>query len=155
LAKDSEFKYIVRIAETDIPGEQKLAYALPSIKGIGQRISNALITQLKLDPVRPAGELDDENVVRLEEAIRAAAGSVPTWLTNRQRDYDSGEDMHQVSIELKMTQEEDINRLKKIKCYRGVRHASGHKVRGQRTYSNGRHGLALGVSRKKILQAKK
>ncbi|MCH2418035.1 MAG: 30S ribosomal protein S13, partial [Candidatus Poseidoniia archaeon] len=80
--------------------------------------------------------------------------SVPTWLTNRQRDYDSGEDMHQVSIELKMTQEEDINRLKKIKCYRGVRHASGHKVRGQRTYSNGRRGLALGVSRKKVLANK-
>ena len=36
-----------------------------------------------------------------------------------------------------------------MKCYRGVRHASGNKVRGQRGRSNGRGGLTLGVSRKK------
>ena len=144
----SEFKYIVRIAGTDIPGEQRLAYALPSVRGIGQRMSHALITDLGLDPRRPAGELDDDDVVRLEEAVTGAAQRVPGWLTNRQRDYDTGDNLHEVSIDLRLTLEEDINRLKKIKSYRGVRHASGHKVRGQRTYSNGRRGLALGVSRK-------
>ena len=50
---------------------------------------------------------------------------------------------------LKMLHEDDINRMKKIKSYKGIRHASGHKVRGQRTYSNGRRGLALGVSKRK------
>ena len=45
--------------------------------------------------------------------------------------------------------DDDLNRMKKVKSYKGIRHASGHKVRGQRTYSNGRKGLALGVSRKK------
>ena len=144
----SEFKYIVRIAGTDNPGEQRLAYALPSVRGIGQRMSHALITDLGLDPRRPAGELDDDDVVRLEEAVTGAAQRVPGWLTNRQRDYDTGDNLHEVSIDLRLTLEEDINRLKKIKSYRGVRHASGHKVRGQRTYSNGRRGLALGVSRK-------
>ena len=54
-----------------------------------------------------------------------------------------------MSIDLKMLHEDDINRMKKIKSYKGVRHASGHKVRGQRTYSNGRRGLALGVSKRK------
>ena len=145
-----EFKYIVRIASTDIPGEQRLAYALPRIRGIGQRVGHALISELGLDPDRPAGELDDKDVARLEEAVTNGAQLVPGWLTNRQRDYDSGKDLHEVSIDLQLTHEDDINRLKKIKSYRGVRHASGHKVRGQRTYSNGRHGLALGVSRKKI-----
>ena len=113
-------------------------------------MGHALIAELGLDPGRPAGELDDNDVARLEEAVTGAAQRVPGWLTNRQRDYDSGEDLHEVSIDLQLTREEDINRLKKIKSYRGVRHASGHKVRGQRTYSNGRRGLALGVSRKKI-----
>ena len=51
--------------------------------------------------------------------------------------------------EVKLTLEEDINRLRTMKCYRGVRHASGNKVRGQRGRSNGRGGLTLGVSRKK------
>ena len=150
MVDESEFKYIVRIASTDVPGEQRLAYALPRVRGIGQRMSHALITELGLDSDRPAGELDDNDVARLEEAVTDAAQRVPGWLTNRQRDYDSGEDLHEVSIDLQLTREEDINRLKKIKSYRGVRHASGHKVRGQRTYSNGRRGLALGVSRKKI-----
>jgi small subunit ribosomal protein S13 len=48
-----------------------------------------------------------------------------------------------------MTLDEDLNRMKKVKSYKGIRHASGHKVRGQRTYSNGRKGLALGVSKKR------
>ena len=61
----------------------------------------------------------------------------------------SGEDIHPVSIDLKMLHEDDLNRMKKVKSYKGIRHASGHKVRGQRTYSNGRKGLALGVSKRK------
>ena len=109
-----------------------------------------VVDELGLDPDRPAGKLDDNDVARLEEAVTNGAQLVPGWLTNRQRDYDSGEDLHEVSIDLQLTHEDDVNRLKKIKSYRGVRHASGHKVRGQRTYSNGRRGLALGVSRKKI-----
>ena len=74
---------------------------------------------------------------------------VPDWLLNRQKDYDTGGDIHPVSVELKMTLDEDLNRMKKVKSYKGIRHASGHKVRGQRTYSNGRKGLALGVSKKR------
>ena len=45
---------------------------------------------------------------------------------------------------------DDVNRMKKVKSYKGIRHSTGHKVRGQRTYSNGRKGLALGVSRRKV-----
>jgi small subunit ribosomal protein S13 len=54
-----------------------------------------------------------------------------------------------------MVLKDDINRLKMIRCYRGVRHESGHKVRGQRTRSNGRKGLTLGVSKNKNQPAKK
>ena len=57
-------------------------------------MSHALITELGLDPDRPAGELDDNDVARLEEVVTGAAQRVPGWLTNRQRDYDSGEDLH-------------------------------------------------------------
>ena len=47
-----------------------------------------------------------------------------------------------------MLHEDDIGE-EKDKSYKGIRHASGHKVRDQRTYSNGRRGLALGVSKRK------
>jgi len=152
VSDDSDFKYIIRIANSDVSGEERLAYALTSIRGIGPRISNAIVQKLKLNPNKLAGKLDDKNVVDIENAIMNLNDYVPDWLLNRQKDYDTGEDVHPVSVELKMTHDEDLNRMKKVKSYKGIRHASGHKVRGQRTYSNGRKGLALGVSRKKGAQ---
>ena len=152
MSDDSDFKYIIRIANSDVSGEERLANALTSIRGIGPRISNAIVQKLKLDPNKLAGKLDDKNVVNIENAIMNLNDYVPDWLLNRQKDYDTGEDIHPVSVELKMTHDEDLNRMKKVKSYKGIRHASGHKVRGQRTYSNGRKGLALGVSRKKGAQ---
>ena len=152
MSDDSDFKYIIRIANSDVSGEERLANALTSIRGIGPRISNAIIQKLKLNPNKLAGKLDDKNVEDIENAIMNLKDYVPDWLLNRQKDYDTGEDIHPVSVELKMTHDEDLNRMKKVKSYKGIRHASGHKVRGQRTYSNGRKGLALGVSRKKGTQ---
>ncbi len=152
MSDDSDFKYIIRIANSDVSGEERLANALTSIRGIGPRISNAIVQKLKLDPNKLAGKLDDKSVVDIENAIMNLNDYVPDWLLNRQKDYDTGEDIHPVSVELKMTHDEDLNRMKKVKSYKGIRHASGHKVRGQRTYSNGRKGLALGVSRKKGAQ---
>ena len=152
MSDDSDFKYIIRIANSDVSGEERLANALTSIRGIGPRISNAIVQKLKLDPNKLAGKLDDKNVVDIENVIMNLNDYVPDWLLNRQKDYDTGEDIHPVSVELKMTHDEDLNRMKKVKSYKGIRHASGHKVRGQRTYSNGRKGLALGVSRKKVTQ---
>ena len=152
VSDDSDFKYIIRIANSDVSGEERLANALTSIRGIGPRISNAIVQKLKLNPNKLAGKLDDKNIVDIENAIMNLNDYVPDWLLNRQKDYDTGEDVHPVSVELKMTHDEDLNRMKKVKSYKGIRHASGHKVRGQRTYSNGRKGLALGVSRKKVTQ---
>ena len=149
MSDDSDFKYIIRIANTDVSGEERLAIALTSIRGVGKRISNAIVKKLELDPNELAGKLDDKNVEDIENAVMKLNENVPDWLLNRQKDYDTGEDIHPVSIDLKMLHDDDLNRMKKVKSYKGIRHASGHKVRGQRTYSNGRKGLALGVSRKK------
>ena len=149
MSEDPDFKYIIRISNADVSGEERLAYALTSIRGIGPRISNAIIKKLKLNARMLAGKLSDENIAEIENAIANISDYVPKWLLNRQNDYDSGDDLHSVSIDLKMTHDDDLNRMKKVKSYKGIRHASGHKVRGQRTYSNGRKGLALGVSRKK------
>ena len=153
MTDNSDFKYIIRIANSDVSGEERIGNALTSIRGIGPRISNAIIQKLGLDPNKMAGKLDDKNIVDIENTIMNLNEHIPDWLLNRQKDYDTGEDIHSVSVDLKMTNNEDLNRMKKVKSYRGIRHASGHKVRGQRTYSNGRKGLALGVSRKKGTQS--
>lgn len=73
----------------------------------------------------------------------------PNWAVNRQMDYETGADMHLLSQDLTLTQIDDVNRMKMIRSYRGIRHETHHKVRGQRTRSNGRRGLTLGVSKKK------
>ena len=149
MSEDPDFKYIIRIANSDVSGEERLGFALTSIRGVGPRISNAIIQKLKLNPEELAGNLTDKNVDEIENAVQNINEFVPSWLLNRQKDYDTGENIHPVSVDLKMVHDDDLNRMKKVKSYKGIRHASGHKVRGQRTYSNGRRGLALGVIKRK------
>jgi small subunit ribosomal protein S13 len=48
----------------------------------------------------------------------------------------------------------DIKNLRKMKCYRGVRHSLGLPVRGQKTRSNFRKGKTVGVRKKGIQQPK-
>ena len=68
---------------------------------------------------------------------------------NRRKDCYTGKDLHLIGADIDLTKREDINRLKKIRAYRGIRHELGLPVRGQRTRANGRRGLALGVSRRR------
>ena len=44
---------------------------------------------------------------------------------------------------------EDLERLKKIRAHRGLRHYWGVRVRGQHTKTTGRRGRTVGVSKKK------
>jgi len=44
---------------------------------------------------------------------------------------------------------EDLERMKKVKSHRGLRHYWGLRVRGQHTKSTGRRGATLGVTKKK------
>ena len=86
MSDDPDFKYIIRIANSDVSGEERLAYALTSIRGIGLRISNAIINKLNLDSERLAGKLSDKEVASIEEAIENINEYVPKWLLNRQND---------------------------------------------------------------------
>ncbi len=146
---DEDFRYIVRIVNTDLDGEKQVGIALPYIKGIGNRLADVIIRRAEVPPKVKIGTLDDEQIERLKEEIENIVDSIPGWLMNKRRDMYTGEDTHLYGSEIETRKREDINLLKKIRCYRGIRHESGQKVRGQRTRSNGRSGLTLGVSRKR------
>ena len=60
--------------------------------------------------------------------------------------------MHLISTDLKLRKEFDIKFMKKIKSYKGMRHASGLPVRGQRTRAHFRTGTSLGVVKAKLAQ---
>ncbi len=64
-----------------------------------------------------------------------------------------GESLHYVSADLETRRRDDVNLMKMIRSYRGVRHERGQKVRGQRTRSNGRTGMAAGVLKKAAKEA--
>ena len=146
---NEDFKYIVRIANTDIVGEKAAVIGIQNIKGVGKRVAEIIISKTDINPRIKMGDLSDENVAQLEELVLNFANLVPEWTLNRQVDYSTGEDIHLIGNELDMTIKDDVNRMKMIRCYRGVRHEHGHKSRGQRTRSNGRTGLTLGVSKRK------
>jgi small subunit ribosomal protein S13 len=146
---DKDFKFIVRILNTDIDGERKLVDGITAINGINYRIANILARKLNTPLNRKIGSLSDKEVETLTDLIENVTDHVPGWMLNRQKDMDSGEDIHILGTDLELNQKEDINELRKIRCYRGIRHETGHKVRGQRTSSNGRSGAIVGVSRKK------
>lgn len=148
-----DFKYIVRIANTDLTGQQPVEIALAAVRGIGIRTAGVVSDLTGINRYERIGNLNDEQVQKLEGAVLAFAETVPPWLLNRARDMDSGVDMHIVSSDVDIKVRDDLNRMKKIRSYKGIRHEDGQKVRGQRTRANGRTGLTVGVQRKAIAQA--
>jgi len=146
-----DFKYIVRIANTDINGERRLLDGITTIKGIHYRLAKVLADDLGVPHDRLMGDLTDQEVDRLVSLIDDIPTKFPHWMLNRQRDMETGEDTHAISQDLDILHKDDINFLRKIKCYKGVRHELGQKVRGQRSKSNGRTGSTVGVVRKKLV----
>jgi len=149
-----DFAYILRMADSDVDGLKPIAIGLTSIKGVGMRTSQQICRLAGINGKTLGGHLSEEEQDSLRSAIDDYATTVPWWLVNRQRDLGTNEDAHIVAMEVKMTRDDDISRLAGIKAYRGMRHRSGHKVRGQRLRSNGRTGSTLGVEKKKIVKKK-
>ncbi len=146
---DEEIRHLVRIMNTDLQGNQPVIYALTGIRGIGIRTSKIIVDSTGIDSNGLIGYLSDEDVAKLDSAINNFEGNMPTWMLNRQKDPLTGDDKHLLGQDIMLTLREDINTLKKIRAYRGLRHERGLKVRGQRTKSTGRRGSTIGVSKKK------
>ena len=148
--KKKDYFSIIRILQTDIPGHKQLLTGLTYIKGVSWSISNALCKILKLDEKKKISELDEKEINTITDFLKNP--KLPKFLLNRRSDFETGEDSHLIGTELDMKKEFDIRRLKKIRSYRGLRHAFGHPVRGQRTRSHFRSKgkkKAVGVKKKK------
>ncbi len=147
---EATFKHIVRIAGTDLSGNLRLQYGLLRIKGVGYQLATFIVRVLGLNPNLRVGYLSEGDVKKIEEVLaNPLSYGIPSWALNRRRDYVSGSDLHLIGADLMYVAREDIEREKRIKSWRGIRHALGLKVRGQRTHTTGRLGPTLGVSKKK------
>lgn len=149
----SEFRPIVRLAGRDLDGTRRVVYALQDVKGLNVSLANAIINSLRIDPKLRLGQLSESQLAQLERSLKDPKSlGLPSWLLNRRKDYETGEDKHLLESDLDFVIKNDIEREKAIGSWRGIRHSLGLKVRGQKTRTTGRKGQTVGV-RKAAVQA--
>jgi len=146
--KDSDFNYIVRIANTDIDGEKRIIFGLTQIKGLGRRMATFVADSAGIDRKIKCGNLKEPQLEKINKVLETMNEKAPKWILNHRKDYDTGKDLHLVGSDIEMRLRDEVNLLKMIRSYRGIRHETGLRVRGQRTRANNRRGLSLGVSKK-------
>ena len=124
-----------RIAGIDVPDKKKILFALQYIHGIGQKFAADILGEAKVNPDARANELDENQLAAINAIIDAN---------------------YLVEGALRRQVQQNIQRLKDIRSYRGERHRRGLPVRGQRTKSNARtrKGKKKTVAGKKGVKAK-
>ena len=120
---------MARIAGIDLPREKRVEIGLTYIFGIGRPTSNKILKDTGINPDTRIKDLTEEEVNTLRKAI----------------------DNYLVEGDLRREISLNINRLRDIRCYRGIRHMKGLPVRGQKTKTNARtrKGSKRTVGRKK------
>lgn len=121
---------MARIAGVGLPREKRAEIGLTYIYGIGRATSNEILAKAGISKDARIKDLSDDEVNVLRKII--------------DEDYlVEGDLRREISL--------NIKRLRDIKCYRGMRHAKGLPLRGQKTKTNARtrKGPRKTVSRKK------
>ena len=108
---------MARIAGVDLPRKKKIQWALTYIFGIGLTTSKRILDVTKVDPDVRTQDLTDDDVARLKREI---------------------EENYRVEGDLRREIAMNIDRLKRIRSYRGLRHQRNLPCRGQRTKTNAR-----------------
>jgi small subunit ribosomal protein S13 len=106
-----------RLLGVDIPNDKAAAISLTYLYGVGPKTARDLCHKAGISPDVKARELAEDELGRLAALL--------------ERDYT-------VEGPLRRQLQQSINRLRDIKCYRGLRHRHGLPVRGQRTRTNAR-----------------
>ena len=143
---------IVRLVETNLDGGRPVRSAIRGIKGVSFMFSNAVAIVSGIGD-RKLSELSDGEIKNLEDIItNPDKHGIPPWLCNRKSDPVTGKTSHLSASTLEFRNKMDIDQMKKIKSYSGIRHMHHLPVRGQRTRGSFRRGKTVGVSKKKAAQ---
>lgn len=106
-----------RLLGVDIPNDKPTVYSLTYLYGVGDQTSRDLCQKAGVEPMKKARDLAEDELGRLAVLL--------------ERDY-------VVEGPLRRQLQQNVTRLRDIKCYRGIRHRVGLPVRGQRTRTNAR-----------------
>ena len=119
-----------RIAGVDVPDRKKIYYALQYIHGVGPKFAADILAESQINPDTRANELSEQDIAQINGII------------------DTG---YLVEGALRRQVNQNIQRLREIRSYRGDRHRAGLPTRGQRTRCNAR----TRKGRKKTVAGKK
>ena len=134
-----EFQHILRVMNTNIEGRERVCIAITAIRGVGRRFASLILKKAEIDPTKRAGTLSQEELDKIVAILQDPLKfKIPAWFLNRQRDTVTGKtsQLHAQQVAGKLR--EDLERLKKMRCHRGLRHYWGIRVRGHRTKTSGR-----------------
>jgi small subunit ribosomal protein S13 len=106
-----------RLLGIDIPNDKRTVVSLTYLYGVGEFVARELCQKAAVDPDKRARDLTDQEISRIATIL--------------ERDY-------VVEGPLRRNVQQNIGRLREIRCYRGIRHRLGLPVRGQRTKTNAR-----------------
>lgn len=107
----------MRVSGVNIPDNKKIVVSLAYLYGIGPFLSKKILESIKIDQNKPTKNLTTDEVSKIQGAI---------------------EKKYKIEGELRQAIRQNVNRLRDIKVYRGMRHARRLPVRGQRTKTNSR-----------------
>jgi small subunit ribosomal protein S13 len=105
-----------RIAGVDLPEQKRIEAALTYIYGVGRVNVQKVLSLANVDPNKRAKDITDQEISRIIKALE----TIPTEGTLRKMVADN------------------VQRLKQIRSYRGMRHLQRLPSRGQRTRANAR-----------------
>lgn len=109
---------MARLFGIEIPNEKRIEASLSYLYGIGNPTAKKLLEQAGINPDIRTGELTDEQLTKIVQAI-ASNGIL-------------------IEGDLRREKQVALKRLASINCYRGLRHRRGLPTRGQRTRTNAR-----------------
>jgi len=107
----------MRIFGVNIPDNKRIDTSLTYLYGVGPAVSKKALAAAKLDPAKKAKDLTADEVLRVQNYL---------------------ETTYPVEGELRQLIKRNINRLKDLGSYRGLRHMHRLPARGQRTRTNSR-----------------
>ena len=106
-----------RILCVDIPNDKVVEVALTYLYGVGPATAKEVMQKIGIQPGTRAKNLTDDEL-----------GKIGSMLDKE----------YMVEGQLRRQVAQNLQRLRKIGCYRGIRHGRGLPVRGQRTRTNAR-----------------
>lgn len=149
VVKEREFLHILRVHNTNLNGNATVPFAFTAVKGVGRRYSILCCKKAGVDVTQRAGELSRQQVDKIVNTMAAPeAHGVPRWFLNRPKDRVEGTYTHLISNDIGARLRQDLERLKKIRHHRGLRHFWGVRVRGQHTATTGRRGRSVAQKKK-------